>query len=132
MEFENQRTEITQVDAMADKRKAQIRVGRDNTVRDAGASKVSRIQEEEERAAGKAGRDAVSLIPPGVSGELKDAVKSVSRRLQNGDQGGELRELAGLLKEMAGSLAANDAQRAKDIAALKIEIASINQRQRNR
>jgi hypothetical protein len=131
-EFENQRSEIAKRDALAAERKEDIRAKADNTVRESGASKVNRLKREEDQAAGKAGRDAESLIPSGVSGELKDAVKSVSRRLQNGDQGGELRELAGLLKEMAGSLAANDAQRAKDIAALKVEIASINQRHRNR
>lgn len=130
--FENQRTEITQVDAMGDKRKAQIRAGRDNTVREAGASKVTRLREEDEQAVGKAGRDAERLLPPGVSAQLKDAVKSVSRRLQDGDQGGELSELAGVLKEMAGSLAAKDAQRAREIADLKSEIGRINQRQRNR
>lgn len=130
--FEDEKTGVGRVDALAAERKAQIRAGRDNRVREAEASKVTRRAEAEEQAAGKAGRDAEQLLPPGASAELKDAVRSVSRRLQDGDQGGELSELAGLLKEMGNSLAAKDAQRAKDIAALKQEIGHINQRGKNR
>ncbi len=129
--FENQRKGISQVDAMAEKRKALIRSGRDNTVREAGASKVTRFREEEERAAGKAGRDAERLLPSGVSAELRDAVQGISKRLQDGDQGGELNQLAGVMKELASSLSAKDAQRAQEIATLKREIEVITQRQRN-
>lgn len=91
-----------------------------------------RKQEDERRAAGKVGRDAERLLPSGVGADIKGAVQSISRRLQDGDQGGELTELAGVMKELASSLSAKDARRAQEIADLKKEIERINKRHSNR
>lgn len=159
--FEAAQKKVRETDERAAVEKQIIRAGLDNRVSEFGARKTDRLKADESRredagfearknfqdfqeyrrgqaadgqreGAAKAGRDAVALLPQGARQELADSVKAVSKRLQDGDQGGELGELAGLLREMGSSLAAKDAQRVKDIAALKRELEVQAQRLRNR
>jgi hypothetical protein len=55
-----------------------------------------------QRAEAAAGRDAVSLIPKGVSEKARAAVEAAAASLQDGDQGGEVERLLELVSQMAG------------------------------
>lgn len=85
-----------------------------------------------DRGIAKSGRDAVALLPEGVKKEFSDAVKSVSRRLQDGDQGGELSELIGLMRELAESSVAKDSRVQSEISDLRTTIGILQKQIRNR
>ncbi len=74
-------------------------------------------------AAAKIGRDAEKLLPDGVKKEFRDAVTKAARGLQDGDQGGEIKELIGLMNQLANASAVKGSQTAGDIQELRRSIA---------
>ena len=56
-----------------------------------------------------AGRDAVGLIPKNASAKLRAAIEAAAAGLQDGDQGGEIEQLAALMEKLAAAAARNKA-----------------------
>lgn len=69
-----------------------------------GEGKDRAEQRKDDGAAGRAGRAAERLVPDGVSEKFRKAVESVSDGLQDGDQGGELAKLLGLMEQLAAAV----------------------------
>jgi hypothetical protein len=120
-------------------KEAEKKAADDKSEADAAARKAEAEKRRTERAgskddgeAGKAGRDAVALLPDGTRKEFADAVKSVSRRLQNGDQGGELKELAALMKDLAGANVAKNASVQSEISDLRKTLGILQQQIKNK
>ena len=81
----------------------------------------------------KIGQDAVKLLPEGVRDSFRRAVEKAARGLQDGDQGGELQELISLMNMLAGAVKGKDAKTSGELAALRREIAILqNQIKNNR
>lgn len=103
----------------------------DEQAADAGARRNDEAKKGQREGAAKAGRDAVALLPDGTRKEFADSVKAVSKRLQDGDQGGELAELAGLMRELASSTITKTSKIDGEVAEIRKQIGILTQRQRN-
>jgi hypothetical protein len=97
---------------------------------DAQRSRDEQSRIRDEGAAANIGRDAVKLLPDGLRGELRESITEASRKLQDGDQGGEIKTLISLVKQLA-AITANQPDTAAAIAELKRDIATIEARQKN-
>lgn len=64
------------------------------------------------------GRSAMQMLPKGVSEQFRKAVTKAAAALQDGDQGGELAELAKLMDRLAIAVERRDAKKGMDIANL--------------
>lgn len=75
------------------------------TQREAEAAKQrqNRDREGANKRDAKAGQDAVKLLPDGGTDKFRAAVNKVAAGLQNGDQGGEIKELLKLMEELAAA-----------------------------
>jgi hypothetical protein len=79
----------------------------------------------------KIGRDAVKLLPSGVLPEFRKAVEGVSKRLQDGDQGGEIEQLTQLLQSLASSTRVKGTQTDTALQQIRRDIGMIKARQNN-
>jgi len=121
------------VDRRGDRKAAEEKQAADAAARaaEAGARRAEQTKTGQRDGAAKAGRDAVALLPDGTRKEFADSVKAVSKRLQDGDQGGELAELAGLMRDLASSTITKTSKIDGEVAALRKQIGILTQRQRN-
>lgn len=91
---------------------------------DAARRKAETDASKRDREAAGIGREAVGILPKGVSEKFRAAVEAASAGLQDGDQGGELERLAGYIEKLAAS-----AQRNKAVSeAQRIKIAQLEKR----
>lgn len=73
----------------------------------------------------QAGERAVELLPDNVKEEFRNAVKSAAAGLKNGDQGGELRELAKLMSTLAAAVQNKTGRIDKQLSDLRQQIADL-------
>jgi hypothetical protein len=100
---------------------------------------IEKRQREEEAARRKADSDAKRressirgiggkaerLIPKDATDQLRDSIRAVSAGLNDGDQGGELKQLAALMKELATAVQGRDKARDLEIEQLRTQISSL-------
>jgi hypothetical protein len=89
----------------------------DNEARDA-----ERDRERRSSAEAGIGRSAVELLPKGVRDEFRNAVTKAAQGLQDGDQGGEVKELVALMERLAAATQVRGTKTAVDIANLENRI----------
>jgi hypothetical protein len=83
-----------------------------------GQGKDQAEQRKDAGEAGRQGRAAERLLPEGVSDKFRKAVEAVSDGLQDGDQGGEIEKLLGLMEQLAAAVQ----KKGDDSLARRIEI----------
>lgn len=79
-----------------------------------------------EGAEAKIGRDAVKLLPAGVSDQFRKAVEKAAAGLQDGDQGGEIKELTKLMNQLAKASQVKGTKTDADLAELRRNVALLN------
>lgn len=79
----------------------------------------------------KLGADAVKLLPDGVRSEFRSAVEKAARGLQDGDQGGEVKELISLMNTLASAVKGKDASTEAALAGLRREVATLQHQIKN-
>jgi hypothetical protein len=71
------------------------------------------------------GREAVGLVPSSAPARGRQLVENISKRLQDGDQGGELQELIGLLESMANSVSSLRSGNRSEIQELRTKVMNL-------
>ena len=74
------------------------------------------------------GRDALGFLPKDVSNNFRNAVQRAAKGLQDGDQGGELAEMAKLMNDLANAVEKRDAKKGLDISNLAARIKQLENR----
>ena len=135
----NERTQGTIEDAVGDKRERQEREQqkkdqekeREDAKREREKAAADRDREKSTSGVARQGEEAVRLLPKGVSEEFRKKVEKVSAGLQNGDQGGEVKELIKLMDQLAEAVGKKSAKGDQDMTALRNKIAVLEGQLKN-
>lgn len=118
---------IAKDQAQRQKEKADRESGRQQ--RDAGKNDAFGVRRENSEA--KIGEDAVKLLPDGVREEFRRSVEKAARGLQDGDQGGEVKELISLMNHLAGAVRGKDAKTEAALAELRRSVSTLEYQIKN-